>query len=559
MSHNARVILDSLVENQRATRSPDTAIGEYFLLFVCDQVLKEYDLSYDDLTGGMVDGPSDGGVDAVYTVVDTELVTEDSSLESLKGAPSIELYLIQAKHAETFRENELSKVLATLSDILDLDRTLEELAAVYSASLLERIQLFRNAVTKLAPRHPQISITYIYATRGDSKEINKAFAHRLMSIEKRLANLFPDSTAVARLMGARELLDASRQQPSYSLQLRLLEGPIATDSGYVALARLTDYAAFISDDSGGLRKYIFEANVRDFQGNVEVNRAIRATLDEVEDRVDFWCLNNGVTIVASEGSIVGKTMTLDNVQVVNGLQTSRLIYETMRTKSLDDESRSLLLKIVITDDDETRDRIIKATNSQTSIQPASLRATDRIQRDIETFFIQNGWYYDRRKNYYKNLGKPVERIISIPYLAQAVMAIVLREPDNSRARPSTLIKRPEDYERVFNPDAPLQSYLVCARLMRHVERVISSEYSYEVRTNVRYHLAMLIAVGSLQRKDYGWKEVAALGDVAFDLSFGQMWLQYVLKSLVMYREKKRYPLDRIAKSSDFVEFLLQGV
>src|SRR5262245_48700743 len=36
------------------------------------------------------------------------------------------------------------------------------------------------------------------------------------------------------------------------------------------------------------------------------------------------------------------------------------------------------------------------------------------------FFETKALFYDRRKNYHKNLGRPKDRVISIPYLAQAV-------------------------------------------------------------------------------------------------------------------------------------------
>ena len=59
-------------------------------------------------------------------------------------------------------------------------------------------------------------------------------------------------------------------------------------------------------------------------------------------------------------------------------------------------------------------------------------ATDKIQRDIEDYLKSRGLFYDRRKNFYKNSGKPRDVIIDIPYLAQAVMAILLRRPDTAR-------------------------------------------------------------------------------------------------------------------------------
>ena len=82
--------------------------------------------------------------------------------------------------------------------------------------------------------------------------------------------------------------------------------------------------------------------------------------------------------------------------------------------------------------------MIRATNSQTKVPDASLPATEAIHRQIEAHFKAHGWFYDRRKNFYKNTGKPGDRIISIGGLGQAGTAIGLSRPNDARARPTTL-------------------------------------------------------------------------------------------------------------------------
>lgn len=77
---------------------------------------------------------------------------------------------------------------------------------------------------------------------------------------------------------------------------------------------------------------------------------------------------------------------------------------------------------------------------QNPVSPTLLRATGTIQRDIELFFSNNGYYYDRRKNYYKNQGKPATKIFSIQYTAQAIRSIVDDDPHTARARPTSLLK-----------------------------------------------------------------------------------------------------------------------
>lgn len=317
---------------------------------------------------------------------------------------------------------------------------------------------------------------------------------------------------------------------------------------------MVDYYNFVIDENKNLRKYIFESNVRDYQGNVEVNKDIQNTLLSNDD-LDFWWLNNGITILASKASIVGKTITLDDVQVVNGLQTTTIIYNYLKSKAAEekDSKRTILIRIIVINDPGMQDRIIKATNFQTAIPIASLRATDSIHRDIEDYFSIHSWYYDRRKNYYKNLGKPIDKIISIPFLSQAVMAIILRRPDNARAKPSSLLKRDTDYVRVFDESINPQIYLFCAKTIKQVESYLRHS-SLEAARIMKYHVAMILVIGLLGKKNYKPSEVLALSDTNLSNELLSKSLSKVLTSSKAYGGR----LDKITKTREFVDFLLEN-
>ncbi|MBJ5210918.1 AIPR family protein, partial [Salmonella enterica subsp. enterica serovar Indiana] len=90
------------------------------------------------------------------------------------------------------------------------------------------------------------------------------------------------------------------------------------------MLHLQKYYEFISDN-GALARSIFESNVRDYQGSVTVNTGIRLTLQNMNSD-DFWYLNNGVTIITPKAVSAGKQLTIEDPQIVNGLQTSHEIY-----------------------------------------------------------------------------------------------------------------------------------------------------------------------------------------------------------------------------------------
>ena len=450
---------------------------------------------------------------------------------------------------------------SSTSRLLDLEQAEDDLCSLYSQGLVEKIALFRRALQLLAVRHPAIRIEFSYATRGDTDTINQKVTQKSEDLRKQIYTLVPNATGVVSLLGAGELWISVNTVPSYTLKLTYQENA-TSGASHVGLVLLRDYFGFISDVHGMLRRHVFDWNIRDYQGEVEVNREIRSSLEN-SDAPDFWWLNNGVTIICSRASIQSKTYVLDDVQIVNGLQTSQTIFEALSKFDQNDPAfdRILLVRILETDDPATRDRVIRATNRQTSVSEASLRATDDIQRKIESYFESDGWYYDRRKNYYRNLGKPVERIIGIPFLAQSVMAIGLSRPHDARARPSSLLKTDENYKTIFSDQVPLVVYLWVAKVQREVDAFLRSDEanaSNPERTNLRFHLSMLATARLFGSQVHVPQELSALAKdgsrvAEADLPACLEALRSTMRGLL---EKRNESADKVAKGREFVDAIL---
>jgi hypothetical protein len=375
-----------------------------------------------------------------------------------------------------------------LFDFQRLDTLVDELAV----TLIMKAKFFKEIYKKTAPKFPEIIINFCFSTKGSTSNIHPSVKIKEVILVEKVAKLF--STAKAKVCflyyGAKELLELNRSEKPYTLTLNLHENPIVAEDGYLAIVKITDYYKFITDETGKLRNYIFDLNVRDYQGPVEVNQDIENSLDNDRD-INFWILNNGVTVIADRGSAVAKDLTLENVQIVNGLQTSTCIYKYLTKNGLENEKRSILVKIVIKEDQTVIDKVIKAANFQTPIAIASLKATDLLQREIEEYFKKNDLFYDRRKGYYKNIGKPSERIVSIPFLAQSVITIVYREPDLARSRPSSLIKKDVDYNKVFSSKTTLPIYLFCAKFMLRVQSFLRRDFGERknvIKNNFKFHI-----------------------------------------------------------------------
>lgn len=552
---NDRIIIENIISQRKEEIGDDISESEFFEIYTAEQILKDYDLSYDEIISGIVGGGNDGGIDSIYTLINGEIVIEDTDLSVYKKEVSFDLVFIQSKNSSGFSEDSINKFIAVCGDLLNLSADLLKLNSVYNPELLEKAELFRNAYTQLAGRFPKLRVHFFYATKGESPHGN--VVRKVASLERKVKDLFSDAVVVFNFVGAKELLSLARKQPVTAFDLQLSEAPISSigEIGFICLVKLKDYYEFITDQDKSIRRGIFEANVRDYQGNVQVNSDIQSTL-KGDRKVDFWWLNNGVTIVASNATLSSKKITIESPNVVNGLQTSTEIFNYYTDSNTEGDERSLQVKIVVPEEGLVRDRIIKATNFQTTIPGASLRATDKIHRDIEDYLKTFSLFYDRRKNFYKNEGKPIDKIVSIGQLAQAVMSVLLHQSDDARARPSSLIKDDTNYERVFNAGYPLSLYRVCAEILKGSEKFLKRPelgLSRRDRNNLRFYLSMhagMRAVGQVK------VDVKSISEIDID-TIDDAFLMDSL-SVVQAAYEKLGGTDQVAKGKELIGVLIDG-
>lgn len=490
MANNDQVLLDQILEEQRVSRAPTATKSDFFEQYVAEQVLKDYDLSDDEVEYGLTGGGHDGGIDAIYTFANGELVQEDFDHTTLKKSVVIDVVIIQSKTSNGFDETTINKLIAITGHLFALANPLSDYATVYNEGVLEGVGNFRRLYTAIAGRFPTLRFMYFYVSRGESNGVHPNVRRKTDDLRQVVLGLFPHAKYEFSFYGASDLLGLARRQPSSSFELKFLESLTGRD-GYIALVRLKDFINFIRADNGQLRKNLFEANVRDYQGSNQVNEDMQQTLLSGGPE-DFWWLNNGVTVVASRAVQGGKILTIEDPQIVNGQQTSTEIFNYFHGANTDADERCVMVRVIVANEPASRDRIIKATNSQTSIPAASLRATEKIHRDIQEFLVPFSIYYDRRKNSQKQLGRPIDKIIGIALMAQAMMSIVLQRPDDARARPSSLIKKDEDYNRIFSPKLPIQIYLIAATIVKTAQASLRGreDLAPKDRNNLLFYVAM---------------------------------------------------------------------
>lgn len=558
---NDRIIIESILEKRKSDSAPDMSPSNFFEYFCASEILKDKDLSNEELDTGIIGSSNDGGIDGMFIFLNDDIVQEDTNLEDLfrKRANKVDIYIIQTKKTDGFSEETVNKFASSFHDIFDLSKIPNSLLKVYNTDLIRLMSLFQSVYKGVIQTLPEISFSFYYATLGN--EVHPNVERKVDQLKKAVYSHFDNARFSFDFIGARDLLQLVRRKPASTFELEFTENPISIASGsYVCLVPIKNYYHFFIDENGSIIKRIFDANVRDYQGNTKVNRAIQETLQR-PSKEDFWFLNNGVTIVCKKALTGGKKLIIDDPQIVNGLQTSHEIFSHFRNRKVDEEdNRRILVRVIVEQDQYSRDNIVRATNSQTSIPETSLRAADKIQRDIEDYFVDNDYYYERRKNYYKNLHKPLSRIISISYLSQVVISVLLQKPDYARARPSTLINSDEEYIKIFNHNHSVSFYLNCVKIMKCVEQFIKSvaeEYKLSRKevNNIQYHVAMLVVMKLTDKQKY----IRSQDVDKIRLSDVEEGLLRDLTRLVYTAYQELGATDQVSKGSKMVERVIEAL
>lgn len=151
---------------------------------------------------------------------------------------------------------------------------------------------------------------------------------------------------------------------------------------------------------------IFDKNIREYLGNRGVNKGIYQTLQDPQDRKNFFYYNNGITIICDSMTPIkpqpseynmNAFFEIENPQIVNGCQTVNSIYEYLKNIPPQDLEREfkdtfVMLKILVIDrnDDEENQLykdIVKYNNSQNAIDEKTFVANTstfiRLQEEFE--------------------------------------------------------------------------------------------------------------------------------------------------------------------------------
>jgi hypothetical protein len=572
MGKNDEIALQNNFDNWSKNRFPNPPKGLNIWEYYCvEQFARPFDLGDSELKSGIVGAGKDGGVDAFYILANGELVDSETEVKP-KQRPEFKLVIMQVKSNEGFSPVAVDKLYWFIDDLLDLSKSKSEYHSTYHADLVSLMRLFKDKFGIVVGETPPLSIECIYIVKKDvppDEDCEKAKSRVL----ERCKYYFSHADPKFKFANATALYTQVQTRPPNKKTLKWASQPMSTEEGEIGLVRLPDFYSFISDGDGRVAERFFDSNVRGYWPHSHINKGIADTLKSVGGP-EFWLLNNGITILAEKSNTASGFLELEihDPQIVNGLQTSRQIYAHFAASSeKKDDPRRLMVRVIKISDKTTRDAIIKCTNSQNEMPAEALRTTDAIHRQLEGAFHTRGLFYDRRKGYYREKGKPVASIVSVIEVAQAMIAIVLQRPDDARARPKGYLVDDGKYESIFGKRGSEQDrysltlYIKAVEISRRIEAFLDAVETEAVhRRNLLFYLSMYVvceiaASAHISPSQVETLDIAQLTDERLRKPWERVRKIYEKLAATQLKKGGEKDYDKAAKGPDLLKSIVKDL
>lgn len=451
----------------------------------------DYTLTSDDLENLSVG--LNKGIDTIGIFVNNQLICSKeeyiTEFAESKAHQFVKIFFIQSKTSESFKDAEIGNFGDTVNDFLtgvpkyDLTPQAQNAHEVY-LELLNNLRLI-----------PELQCFCYFCSLGKWNDDSSCS----ITLEKKKATIVSNGGLFNRVefnpidkdMIIRHYKVASKGvNAEFIFKNKVsFDKIVNVDESYIGYLDFGVLRKIIIDPDNGRLRNLYTDNLRDFLGlDNEVNSNIKGTLEEGQFS-EFSLLNNGITIIAEKNKGKGDTFILENFQIVNGCQTSNVLYECRNIDNID--QAIVPVKLVITSDENLRDRIILSTNSQSKIEKEGLLALSSFQKKLEDYYVsaKDGLNYERRSNQYIGTNVKQKNIIGIREQMKSFAAMYLDEPDEASGYFGRVYKNCSS--KLFQDDHIPEPYYSAGLLHYWFKEMINTKEINRDYNKARYHIYML--------------------------------------------------------------------
>jgi cold shock CspA family protein len=451
-----------------------------------------------DIEDLSTEGDGDIGVDGVAVLVNGHIVSSPEDVDYFRdrvGRVDVEFIFVQSKSGAHFSAAQIGTFLFGVKEFFS------EASKAEANAGISAFRDLKDYIYKLSidMNKPPVCSLY-YAAAGEWYDD----ANLRARVDSGRAELEATHLFSAVIFTP---VDANRLKALYRTLRNKVECEVLFDKhtilpqiagvteAYLGILPCHEYLRLITDEDGDIRRGLFYDNVRDFQGENPVNREIAATFDDPNSSGHFVLLNNGVTIVARSINKVGAKFRVTDYQVVNGCQTSHVLH---RNRDRIGPAVFLPIKLVVTDDPEVTNRVIRATNRQTEVKVEAFESLTPFHRTLEEFYSSFGkdcdrgkrLYYERRSKQYLSLPVPERATVSLAMQCKAFLAMFLDEPHSTPRYYGEILTAKRG--RMFQEDHRPYPYYAAAYCLVRIEDLFRQRELPLWCRKFRYHMMMLV-------------------------------------------------------------------
>ncbi len=423
------------------------------------------------------------GVDGIAIVIQGELVRNRQEaaekLEAIKN-PLIEFMFFQGKTSTSYDYGDISKFFDAVSGFFNGDLAGESDAV---DDLFGAMEAVYESVGK---RNPKISCYYI--TTGNYEEpsrIEKLRGSFRTQLEEK--NIFDVGTITIEMVGARDLQQWYRAATSsVEVEIDFPRNVVMPSNknveeayiGYVDAQNLLKL--FITSDGDGrvvgINRAVFFDNIRDYDPKSKINQSIKDSVRRGGGG-EFVFRNNGITVVSKSIDRTGDRFRLEDFQIVNGCQTSNVIFELIYGDDKLAEASDLAgaihvpFRLIGSKDDDFVSSIIVGTNKQNPVRDEQFWALRPFMKSFEEYCRsidpEDVIYFERRDNQYRKQDIERTRVIQPSVLMKAVAACLLFQPQRAARDYRGILAEYKD--KIFLDDHDVRIYHAVAYLYYKTE------------------------------------------------------------------------------------------
>jgi hypothetical protein len=422
------------IENKFSLRK-DFAFEILAITALLDQSFDEVHQNISTIING--NGKHDGGMDGIY-------IDEDDN--------ECTMHVFQMKNGKGLGDNVLSKFINDYRNIF-----------VYGNStdipLNSKVKSFLDRYTNIVSSGKIVDVKLYFVFSGEKKDNDQAIIERhqeenneliiydINDLYDRIDNLISENKK-------RKSIDFSFMAEKSNISLKkdpqaLISFQIQNIKAINFRLKALDLCKLLDKEKKENKRIdtVFSDNIRGFLKYNKTNKNIKETL-EGEFAEYFPFLNNGITIISEKIKIPNDMQAgyypieTKNPVIVNGLQTTSVIYDIYQEDSSKLDGVYVLIRLYETGDPEIVDKITDATNTQSPISYRDKISNKNFIKYTKTLFESNniGFLAKRGDTFENTLSKQLNESIQSDTVFKFWYATFQELPEFSKNSKSKLLE-----------------------------------------------------------------------------------------------------------------------